>query len=797
MSRPSIQSALVLIGVSSSIFAIAALLTGQTVETLNLLPIQAQVVATGIPGVGAIAQIGTFHLGGPFHDNPSLSPATAPGEILDGRRLLVASSSNFGAPLARTDQAPGAILSIDLSGGTIDVPADFASAGGQAAALHGRVRLYTANSPPFLNSFFNPGAGTADEPAVSLPLGISLNNAFGRPWFANAPFGDHAYGTITVIDPNGAPFKSPPDPVAGGVFAGILTNRNTASTHGLTAPSLATSLVTKSPDGTGRAVFFAALADGSVVQVHVEKGVDGLAPANSFTPIRGISTQRAESNDPDAITRVGMVFNWVPNKVIYISDSLANRILALDISNDGTLFTSKPRYLSAPWLDRPVDIAPTSVEVAARNFASNTTLGGGSDLYILNRGNNTIVRMEQGGKVIAIRRITAAAPGFRAAGIAVSDDGRTIWVTATVPGAQGVILQMSAFGAGDVTRSLLQGAAVAKADGAIAQGGFLFSHLLEPDERLGPLFNGRSCNACHAAGEGGRTADSLVVRVGRLTNHEFDSLFQNGGPIARQHSVSELGVPCELPTGIPPNANVTSLRAAMTLRGTSLIDNILDREILSVQAAQAAPVRGRINVLSDGRIGRFGWKAQTATLVEFMSEAQRDELGLTNPLQPHDFVSGCGANVRSPEADAVPLTSLVAFLNTIEPPAPTPICLASTGASLFASVGCATCHTPSMPGPGSPTAAQRPVQLYSDLLLHDMGPLLADQIQQGQATGNEFRTMPLWRVSDRARFLHNGSATSLIDAIRAHGGQGAAAASAFEQLNDADKAELLAFLGCI
>ena len=87
--------------------------------------------------------------------------------------------------------------------------------------------------------------------------------------------------------------------------------------------------------------------------------------------------------------------------------------------------------------------------------------------------------MEQGGKVIAIRRITAAAPGFRAAGMAVSDDGRTIWVTATVPGAQGVILQMSAFGAGDVTRSLLQGAAAAKADGAIAQGGFLFSHLLE------------------------------------------------------------------------------------------------------------------------------------------------------------------------------------------------------------------------------------------------------------------------------------------------------------------------------
>jgi hypothetical protein len=170
MSRSGIQSALPLIVASSSIFAITLLVTGQTVTSLNVLPIQAQVVATGIPGAGAIAQIGTFHLGGPFHDNPALSPATAPGEILDGQRLFVASSSNFGAPLARTDQAPGAILSIDIRSGIVEVPSGFAIAGGQASALSGRVRLYTANSPAFLNSFFNPGAVTANEPAVSLPL---------------------------------------------------------------------------------------------------------------------------------------------------------------------------------------------------------------------------------------------------------------------------------------------------------------------------------------------------------------------------------------------------------------------------------------------------------------------------------------------------------------------------------------------------------------------------------------------------------------------------------------------------
>lgn len=765
----------------------------------DLVPLPAQVVATGIPGAGAICQIGTFHLGGPFHDNPALSPATNPGQILDGRRLLVASTSNFGAPLARADQAPGSVLSIDLAEGPVAVPADFAAAGGQASAAGGHVRLYAANSPAFLNSVFNPTAATANEVAVSLPLGISLNNAFGRPWFANGPIGDGSFGTITVIDPGGQPFRGAPDPVAGGVFAGDVTNRGPASTHGLTAPALATALLTKSSDGTGRAVFLAALADGSVVQVHVQKGVDGMAPPGSFTPLSGIDRSAAESTDPDAVTRVGMVFNWVPNKVVYVTDARANRLLALDLSDDGTLFTSAARYIASRSFDRPVDAAPTSVEVAARNFASNTTLGGGSDLYVLNRGNNTIVRLTQGGETVAVRGIQADLPGMRAAGIAVSDDGRTIWVTATAPGAQGAVLQMPAFGGGDVTPSLLADAAEDGAHGAAAQGAFLFSYEVEPDQRLGPLFNARSCNGCHASGGAGTSEGSFVTRIARVKKGVFDSLIGHGGPIARQHSIAELdpGSECDLPTGVPEQANLTSRRSAMTLRGTSLIDNILDRAILAGQAAQPAAVRGKANVMPDGRLGHFGWKAQTATLVEFMAEAQRDELGLTNPLQPRDLVNGCGARHPSPEADGVPLTSLVAFLDTIDPPAPTVACLGSPGAALFATVGCAACHTPAMPGPGSPTAAQRPVPLYSDLLLHDMGPGLADGFEQGQASGSEFRTMPLWRVADRPRLLHDGRAQTIPEAIDAHGGQAAAARAAFLALSSADQQAILDFLGCI
>ena len=199
----------------------------------------------------------------------------------------------------------------------------------------------------------------------------------------------------------------------------------------------------------------------------------------------------------------------------------------------------------------------------------------------------------------------------------------------------------------------------------------------------------------------------------------------------------------------------------MTLRGTSLIDNIRIGDIDKVRTAQPAAMQGRFNVLADGRIGKFGWKAQTATLVEFMGEAFRDEIGITNPLAPLDLVKGCTASILRPEADAAPLTSLVAFLNTIDPPTPTVACRASPGAAVFAATGCATCHTAVLPGPGNASS----VFLYSDLLLHDMGAALADGFVQGSATGSEFRTAPLWRVADRAHFLHDGRAQNISEAI--------------------------------
>lgn len=756
-------------------------------ETVHPETIEAAVVATGIPGAGALMQVGTFQQGGPFSDNPAFVLFTQPGAVLHHDRILVASSSNFGAPLARPSEAPGSVLSLDLSGGAVAVPPSFASGGGQATALRGAVILYVANSPAFVNGLNNPGAATAELPAASLPLGISFNNGFGRPWFANAPSDSDGDGTITVIDGNGRPLAGAPSPVAGGVFAGNLTNGSAETTQGLTAGALATALITKSPDNSGRAVFLAALANGAVVQVHVQKGVDGLAPPGSFTPIPNVTTTTAESNLARDVTRVGMLFNWAPTRNVFVTDPLGNRILVLDLTDDGVLFHATPRYLKSKWLDCPIDMAPTTVEVGTRNFASNTTLGVGSDLYVLNCGDNSIVRMTQEGRVVAVRVIESAVAGFRASGIATSPDARTLYVSGTTPGAGGVVLEMAAFGEGFVTASLFE---ETPGENEISQGAGVFSFPFGPAEALGPLFNGPSCASCHVAptpGGMGTAPESFVVRVARILDGRFDPLVGKGGPIARQFAVDG----CDLPTGVPRLANATSIRSAMTLRGTSLLDFVANSQILAVQAAQPEAVRGRQNVLDDGRPGRFGWKAQTATLVEFMGEALRDEIGVTNPIAPRDLVKGCGANEHRPEADGVAPTALVAFLNTIDPPAPSAECLASSGAAVFGSIGCATCHTPSFPGPG------KVIRAYTDLLLHDMGPELADGFEQHSATGSEFRTAPLWRVSERAHFLHDGRATTLDDAISPHGGQGAAAAAAFEALAPADRQALIEFLGCI
>jgi hypothetical protein len=298
--------------------------------------IDGRVIAFGIPGASALSPVGTFLPGGPIHDNPTLAAFTQPGHVLDPTRILVGSSSNFGAPKANADQAEGSFLSIDPSGENLAVPASFANAGDQASALGGAVQMYSAQSPMWRNGFYNPTAVTANQTGVSNPLGISINNAFGRLWPANAPYGLAGPGTSSIDDPDGRPLKGAPHPTTGGVYFGSLTGRQPVQIipGALDKGAVGTAFLGRSPDGSGRAVFSVVVADGSIVQEHTAKALDGVAPAGTIQPIANRSWITEDEEHPELLVtpRLGAILNYEPTLILYVSQPFDDSIKAIDLA---------------------------------------------------------------------------------------------------------------------------------------------------------------------------------------------------------------------------------------------------------------------------------------------------------------------------------------------------------------------------------------------------------------------------------------------------------------------------------
>lgn len=748
---------------------------------------EARVIASGISGAGAVSAVGSFHAGGPIHDNAAFAAYTQAGRVLDPTRILVTSTSNFGAAQI-AGFSPGSVLSIDPTGTAIVVPPTFATSGGQATALDGRVQLFTSASPAFANGVNSPAAVTADMPSVSNPLGISINNAFGRLWFPSMPHGTTAPGFESILDPTGIPLANAPDKIAGGVFTTSKTNRSPQITSGaLSRGLIANALLGQSPDGSKRAVFAVLAADGSIMQAHTEVGVDGLAPSGTvMAQTRGI-------------TRAGMLFNWVPNRILYVTDAARDAIVALPIADDSHVFTAgESRLIKHPALHRPIDLAPAIPEVANGVFSSNTSLAGNSDMYILN-ADASIVRMRQDGSVVAIRRVSIAGHELTSgqlSGIATAPDAAHIWLTAhTARGedADGMLVEIPAFGAAIADRVSPQV--------TVALGAELFGETFAPQTGLGPLFNERSCVACHmspAPGGMGRDGLAVVARFGRFDG-TFDALTDRGGPVARTHSVGELGFPCALVTGVPAIANITSLRNTPTLFDDGAIDALGDDGIAAGAVVYADGVHGRPNWIdsSDGttHVGRFGWKADVARLDIFVAQALRNELGITNPFFPHDLSvsrtaeASCAGESVAVKDDGTQVRALTAYISALQPPIGTPATLDRVGRTLLASIGCTECH--------SSRITIRSEPLYSDLLLHDMGPALDDGIVQGQAQGGDWRTTALRGIGLRHRFLHDGRAESIQAAILAHDGEAASSQHAYRALDRDSQQSLVRFVASL
>jgi CxxC motif-containing protein (DUF1111 family) len=378
----------------------------------------------------------------------------------------------------------------------------------------------------------------------------------------------------------------------------------------------------------------------------------------------------------------------------------------------------------------------------------------------------------------------------------------------------------------------------------------LFNHVwtkndpLSPGgDGLGPVFNANSCVACHSQndrpGGGGDlnfNVTTFAVRSGpNMENVREGVVHKSGGETLADVSP---GLPAvssvtldQLPRGtgtkLPPNAlrlprgvRVSQLNTP-ALFGAKLIDDLPESAIIANEKAQRlryamAPAGGtdypvgRATRTASGKIGRFGWKAQTASLGAFVRAACANELGLGNPTQaqpaPLNNPTYVPSGLDLTEEQCEQLTQFVASLSRpVEKPADNAFVSqqGEAGKKLFTSVGCAECHVPDVGN----------VQgLYSDLLLHHMGadlegggsyydtPLPAapappsEPDPVGAATAAEWRTPPLWGVADSAPYMHDGRAETLEDAIKLHTGQGAASATRFGKLNVAEQNQLVAFL---
>ena len=377
---------------------------------------------------------------------------------------------------------------------------------------------------------------------------------------------------------------------------------------------------------------------------------------------------------------------------------------------------------------------------------------------------------------------------------------------------------------------------------------------------LGPVFDNTSCEACHLGDGRGQPPP---VEGGEFTSMLFRASVAgqdpHGGPLGipggfggqlQTHNVAgylpdisavihyvetqgtfadgtpyQLHLPQYTINGAYPGLPVAFLfspRVAPVVFGLGLLEAIPDLAIIGRSDPRdfnKDGVSGRVNLVYDAvrqrrAVGRFGWKANTPNLIQQTAGAYNGDMGVTSDLFPSEPCAGrigdpltdarCNG-AHAAEVDAATVADVAFYTRTLAVPArrnlndPT----ARRGERVFYAVGCDGCHTPTLRTgflPGLPEVSNQVIHPYTDLLVHDMGPGLADGRPDFQASGSEWRTAPLWgiglvyTVNGHTRFLHDGRAYSLQEAVLWHGGEATAARDRFTHLTKPDRDALLAFL---
>lgn len=372
---------------------------------------------------------------------------------------------------------------------------------------------------------------------------------------------------------------------------------------------------------------------------------------------------------------------------------------------------------------------------------------------------------------------------------------------------------------------------------------------------LGPLYNRLACISCHQKNGRGRSPDGPDERMlSMLVRLSVPGRAADGGP--RPHpayggQLNEEGIP-----GVPGEGRAAlswveleplvlaggervarrrprvafldlaygdltgtlfSLRVGQPVYGLGLLQAVPAATLVRLaREAKADGVRGAVNRVRDVAtgsdvVGRFGFKANMPNLRQQIAGAFLGDLGITSPLFPAENCTPAQAACRAapsgghPELSAEELSALEFYLANLAPPAPRQPAApqVKAGAAVFARLGCAVCHRPELetgPSPAFPLTASRRIAPYSDLLLHDMGPGLADGRPDYRAGGRDWRTPPLWGIglvpliNEHSQYLHDGRARNLQEAIVWHGGEASRARQRYVAAAPAERAALLAFL---
>jgi CxxC motif-containing protein (DUF1111 family) len=358
---------------------------------------------------------------------------------------------------------------------------------------------------------------------------------------------------------------------------------------------------------------------------------------------------------------------------------------------------------------------------------------------------------------------------------------------------------------------------------------------------VGPLFNERSCVGCHnlggTGGAGDNTRNVTILSAlpgasisgggcrnifqGELEDlhpgfHKHDSivLHQHSTSAAEEERLAKIRGYGFVQTRDDLIALSSSRRSTPALFGSGRIDAIPDKALLDAEARKFPnfpEIKGRVSRLRGGRLGKFGWKGQTASLEDFVMAACANELGLE--VRGRHQPSLLSAKDFDPKKVSLDLNDdearrMVRFVANLPAPAVHRVGDAEWGFEVFQAIGCATCHAPSLGGVGG---------LYSDLLLHDLGdrfrafgggygaPPTSEIVDKsprgkdapapsGEAGPTEWRTTPLWGVADSAPYLHDGRASTLHEAITLHGGEAELTSKRYAALSFVDRQALLAFL---